>query len=122
MKNFQSTIEGTWVELKPVQLTEEQKNLLMSTDEADKEAQKELRDFIKSEREGEVDEVKATEFTNFYEGIKPELKDGDNYQLIAIDLSEKEDKFTGILNCRVNGEHKQIRFSNWNITFKFIHN
>lgn len=111
MKNYQSTTEGTWIELLKVELTEEQKALLISTNEADRDAQKELRAQIKSEREGQVEEAKATELTTFYQGVKPELKEDDSYQLISADLSEKEESvFKGILNFRVNGEHKQIRF------------
>jgi len=111
MKNYQSTIEGSWIELLKVELTEEQKALLMSTDEADRDAQKELREQIKAEREGQVEEAKATELTTFYQGIKPELKEEHTYQLISADVSEKQEGvFTGILNCRVNGEHKQVRF------------
>jgi type III secretory pathway component EscU len=109
MKNYQSTEEGTWIEILPVQLTEEQKTLRMSTKEEDREAKKALQETIKSQREGLVDEVKKGELISFYQSIKPELKEGDTYQLISIDLSEK-DNFVGILNCRINGEHKQIRF------------
>lgn len=111
MKNYQSTTEGTWIELLKVELTEEQKALLISTDKADKDAQQELRKQIKADKESEVEEAKATELTTFYEGIKPTLKEEDTYQLISADLSQKEEGgFTGILNCRVNGEQKQIRF------------
>jgi len=111
MKNYQSTAEGSWIELLKVKLTKEQKELLASTDEADIDTQKELREQIKDEREGQVEEAKATELTTFYQGIKPELKEEDTYQLISADLSEKQEGvFTGILNCRVNGEHKQVRF------------
>jgi len=110
MKKFQSTTEGTWIELLPVQLTEEQKTLMMSTKEEDREAKKSLIESIKTQREGSVDIEKEGELNSFYNSIKPELKAGDAYQLIAINLSEKQSKFFGILNCRVNGEHKQIRF------------
>jgi regulatory protein YycI of two-component signal transduction system YycFG len=110
MKNYQSTTEGTWIELLPVQLTEEQKTLMMSTKEEDKEAKKALQETIKSQREGSVPTKKKNELKAFYNSVKSELKEDDTYQLISIDLSEKEDKFAGILNCRVNGEHKQIRF------------
>jgi hypothetical protein len=110
MKNYQSTIEGTWIELLPVELTEEQKILLLSTEESDTEKKKTLFESIKSQRESSVGKTKSSTLSSFYNGIKPELKEKDTYQLISIDLVEKEDKFTGILNCRVNGEHKQIRF------------
>jgi hypothetical protein len=55
--------------------------------------------------EDKIDELKEE-----MEELRDELKEKDTYQLISINLTEKEDKFTGILNCRVNGEHKQIRF------------
>lgn len=111
MKKYQSTIEGSWIQLLKVELTKEQRVLLMSRKEEDEQAQKELREQIESQSEGQVEEVKATELTTFYEGIKPELKEEDTYQLISADVSEKEEGvFTGTLNCRVNGEHKQVRF------------
>jgi len=107
MKQFQSIVEGTWVEIKQVQLTEEQKTLLMSKEESDKDAQLALAQEIKSQREGVVDADKSAELVAFYESKKPELKSEDVFQLIAADVSES---FNGIINCRVNGEHKQIRF------------
>jgi hypothetical protein len=111
MKKFQSKTEGSWIELLPVELTEEQKALLISTREEDRGSQKDLRDWIKSQREGEVDELKSNELTAFYEDKKPEVKQGQAYQLISIDLAERtKGVYEGILNCRVNGEHKQIRF------------
>ena len=107
MKNYQSEIEGVWVEILNVELTEEQDAILASDDE---EAIVELVNWITSEREGPVSEAKSLELSSFYEGIKPELKEDDVYQLISIDLSEENNKFIGILNCRVNEEHIQIRF------------
>jgi hypothetical protein len=107
MKNYQSEIEGVWVEILNVELTEEQNAILASDD---KEAIVELVNWIKSEREGAVSEAKSLELSSFYDGIKPELKEDDVYQLISIDLSEENNKFIGILNCRVNEEHIQIRF------------
>jgi hypothetical protein len=109
MKTYQSVEEGTWIELRPVQLTKEQRDLMRSNKEEDTEAKQELSTLIKSQREGQVDETKLSELISFYNSIKPEVKEDDTYQLISIDLSEKN-KFVGILNCRINGEHKQIRF------------
>jgi hypothetical protein len=109
MKNYKSITEGTWVEILKVELTEEQKALMMSTNEEDKEAQLTLAKNIKAQREAAVSEEKAEELISFYNTIKPVLKETDVYQLISADLSEAT-PFTGILNCRVNGEHIQIRF------------
>ena len=110
MKTYQSTIENIWIEVLPVTLTKEQRDLITSQKEEDRDAQKELSQLIKSQREGIVELVKSEQLSNLYDTLKPELKETDEYQLITIDLSEKQEgKFVGILNCRVNGEHKQIR-------------
>ena len=110
MKTYQSTTEGTWIEVLPVQLSEEQIQLMMSKDDADKEAQAQLAADIKSQRENEVSEEKSSELASFYSTVKPSIKEGDVYKLISIDLTETDANKTGILNYRINGEHKQIRF------------
>lgn len=106
MKNLQSTVEGTWVELKQVQLTEEQKTLLNSNDEANQEAIKALLAEIKSLREVEAQEEDVVLAQAKYEEVKPTLKETDVYQLISFNITGNN----GILNCRLNGEHKQVRF------------
>jgi hypothetical protein len=109
MKNYQSTIEGTWIELLPVELTEAQLELIQSTKETDAEAKSELIAGIKESKEGAVSSELTEKLNTVYTSLKPELKEEDVYQLISADFSEKENKFTGIINCRVNGEHKQVR-------------
>jgi hypothetical protein len=109
MKNYQSTIEETWVELLPVELTETQLELIQSTKETDAEAKSELIAEIKELKEGAVSSELTEKLNTVYTSLKPELKEEDVYQLISADFSEKENKFTGIINCRVNGEHKQVR-------------
>ena len=110
MKTYQSTTESQWFELKAVQLTEEQSLLLRSKKEEDRAAISALLAQIKSQKESPVSTNIATKLNEFYGSIKPELKEDDVYDLISVDLTENESKKTGILNCRVNGEHKQIRF------------
>jgi hypothetical protein len=106
MKNLQSIVEGIWVELKQVQLTKEQKTLLSSKDEANKEAVIALLAEIKSLREVEAQEEDVVLAQAKYEEVKPTLKETDVYQLISFNITGNN----GILNCRVNGEHKQVRF------------
>jgi len=111
MKNYQSTIEETWVELLPVELTETQIELIQSTKETDAEAKSELIAEIKESREGAVSSELTEKLNTVYTSLKPELKEEDVYQLISADFSEKsENVFTGIINFRLNQEHKQIRF------------
>ena len=111
MKNYQSTIEETWVELLPVELTEAQLELIQSTKETDAEAKSDLIKEIKESREGAVSSELTKKLNTVYTSLKPELKEEDVYQLISADFSEKsENVFTGIINFRLNQEHKQIRF------------
>lgn len=110
MKNIQLTTEGIWIELVSVELTETEKNLLMSKEELDKEAKETLVEKIKSEREQPASKKDAEIAQKKYEEIKPILEEGQTYQLIAMNASINDGNISGILNCRVNGEHKQIRF------------
>jgi hypothetical protein len=110
MKKLQSTAEGIWIELNQVILTEMQKALLMSTSEEDRDSQIELINEIKSLRETIAQGEDAALAQAKYEEVKPTLKETDEYQLISFDVNIDEEKLSGILNCRVNGDHKQIRF------------
>lgn len=103
MKQLQSTIEGTWVEINPVSLTAEQIAILKSEDA---NAQEALSLQIKEQREIAASDEDVLAGDAKYAEIKPTLKETDVYQLISFDITNDN----GILNCRVNGEHKQIRF------------
>lgn len=110
MKNLQSNIEGTWIELIQVELTEKEQTLLMSKKESDKEAKVKLLEKIKVEKEKPASKEDAELVEKLYEGIKPTLEEGQTYHLISMNVYFDENKISGILNCRINGEHKQIRF------------
>jgi hypothetical protein len=78
--------------------------------ELTREARRSLMESVEEQSTVVLDASKVAELEAFYESKKPELKDGDDYQLIGVDLLEAGDSYSGILNCRVNGEHIQIRF------------
>jgi hypothetical protein len=109
MKNIVSNIEGTWKEIKKVELTTEQKELLKSQKEEDKASKLVLQNTIKEQKEISVSPENIVIFDAIYNKHKPTLKEDDVYKFIAINISYGE-KTHGILNCRINGEHKQIRF------------
>jgi hypothetical protein len=111
MKTLNSTTEGSWIEIKQVELTQEDKNLLESTSETNLEAKKVLIDKIKTERESVALEADITLAQTVYESKKPTLKSTDTYQLISADFIINDDNIinNGIINCRVNEEHVQIR-------------
>ena len=107
MKNIQSTIEGIWTELNQVVLSKDQKVILEGKDQ---NAIKELQDTLKSQREVPAQDSDISICQAKYLSIKPILTNTDVYQLIAINVNLDAENCSGILNCRVNGEHKQIRF------------
>jgi NRPS condensation-like uncharacterized protein len=103
MKTLHSKIEGTWIELKKVQLTQEQKDLLKSKDQ-------ETINYVKSKREVAAELSDAEIAQAKYNEVKPVLTEDDTYDFIAVDLEIDEDSVSGILNFRLNCEHKQTRF------------
>jgi len=112
MKNFQSTTEGVWIEQIAIQLTEEEKQLMVSQKEEDAQEKEVLFNRIKEEREQPTTSEKSDALTAFYTGIKPQLKETDVYQLISCDYCEKdENSYRGILNYRLNEDHQQLRFN-----------
>jgi hypothetical protein len=112
MKNFQSITEGVWMEQVVIQLTEAEKELMMSEDIEDDASKKTLLDRLKEEKEKSIISEKSDSLTAFYIGIKPRIKETDLYELISCDYIEKdENSYSGILNYRINGEQKQLRFN-----------
>lgn len=108
--NLNSTIEGSWNERTSITLTDEQKKLLASTATTDADAKAELLKTL-------ITTTPVTDATVIgvanavYNKNKPVLKDTDVYQLIAVDVSIVDNTAkSGIINCRVNGEHQQVRF------------
>jgi hypothetical protein len=63
-----------------------------------------------------LDEIELTEndirlANEVYTQYKPQLASEDKYQLISADVLIDDDSMVyGIINCRINGEHEQIRF------------
>jgi hypothetical protein len=110
MKNLQSIEEGTWKEIVLVELTEAEKFLLDSNEEMDIEAKAALHAKIKANREKPASKDDAKLAKDFYANIKPELKEEDDYLFLAMNIMIDKDEKHGILNCQVNGSHKQIRF------------
>lgn len=109
MKNLQSIEEGKWVEIVSVSLTEEEKTLLVSTNPADKEAKEALILEVQAKATTAASKKDAAIAKAKYEEVKPVLEEGETYEFIAMDIVLGE-TVSGILNFRINGEHKQIRF------------
>jgi hypothetical protein len=110
MKILTSNTEGVWLSPTIVQLTAEEHVILQSEKETDTVAKAALLETIKTNRETPASAEDATEGQTIYEFNKPVLKETDTYQLISVDLRIDGLNKNGIINCRVNGDHKQIRF------------
>ena len=109
MRHLQSKIEGTWKEIIQVTLTEEQENFIKSSKVSNKEKKSFMLE-INSQTEIELSSEDQLIAETTYLANKPELKKDDTYELIEIDMTLENGLTRGILNCRINGEHKQIRF------------
>lgn len=108
MKNLQSITEKSWVELKQIALTEEQQAIMLSDN---KELIEELILDIKSKREIQPTEEEIEFASKIYDKFKPLVSEDDLYELVCVNvLIDDNNKLSGILNCRINGNHKQIRF------------
>jgi len=107
MKNLKSNTEGVWIEFKPTALTEEQKAIMQSSDT---EAKLALSSELKEATEKTPDDITLALVIAKYNYIKAEVSVNDTYELIGCNISLNSTKLSGILNCRINGDHKQIRF------------
>lgn len=104
MKIYTSTEEGVFIEHFEHELIKSEKDVLNSKDE---NAKKNLKKNLLDKTRKVISKTKSSELQKIYESKKPKLNDGDVYDLIGVEFYDKE---SGIINCRVNGEHKQIRF------------
>ena len=53
----------------------------------------------------------VAELNALHDSIRPEVPEGGTYQVIALDAHRNAaGEWSGILNCRVNGAHAQVRF------------
>lgn len=110
MKQLISTSEGTWIEPLPVQLTAEQVVLLLSQNPEVSQSKQTLMQQIKAQSETTAQPVDKALAQYKYNELKPSLGANDTYQLIEASFSISDIVESGIINCRINGEHKQIRF------------
>lgn len=59
----------------------------------------------------EPDPTDVAELDALHDHIRPDVPDDGTYQVIALDAHRNgAGEWSGILNCRVNGEHVQVRF------------
>ncbi len=103
MKNI-TLIDGQWkLRIAPVLTTEEKALLNAVRTEENREAQRTLSTSLHARSLADVTTEDAAQAQAIYDANK--LPDA---VLISADITLPEGN--GIINCRLNGEHKQIRF------------
>lgn len=101
MKNL-TLINNVWKVRKSPNITEEEKNIL-NNENVNSELLKLTLDNIKNRSTEDASQEESSLAQNIYDQNK--LHDAT---LISVDISLPDGH--GIINCRVNNEHKQIRF------------
>ena len=111
MKNYISTTQYVWAEIIPVYLTEEEKDILKSTDNSLQPQKKIIIAKLAAERSIPVSPEVAEELNAIYNDIKPaESADLSKYTFVSMSACYRNGGYTGILNYRIKLEQKQIRF------------
>jgi hypothetical protein len=109
MKHIETTDGITWKQINNITVTEEQSVILK---DAESEAANALRAQLNANRYTVLSAEESTVAKAKYDELKPTTEETDQYQLIAVNMMLGDDGVatSGIINCRVNGDHKQIRF------------
>lgn len=102
MKNL-TLINNEWKQRVNPNITAEERAILENKSEDSAETRRTLMESIKDRSLVDVSAEEATTAQSIYDQNK--IEDSD---LISVDVTLPQG--TGIINCRVNGEHKQIRF------------
>lgn len=102
MKNL-SLVDNNWIERVNPNITPEERTILEDKTIPPSDAKKALMESIKSRASKPAESSDASAAQALYDQHK--LSDST---LIAVDVSLPGGH--GIINCRIDGEHKQIRF------------
>ena len=103
MKNL-TLINTTWKQRVTPTVTDAERTLLLApTTSGNREAKRELNESIKTRSLADVSTEEAEQAQAIFDAHKI-----DGSSLIAADISLPNG--IGIINCRVNGKHSQVRF------------
>jgi hypothetical protein len=108
MKNLQSKVEGTWIDVQNVELTTEEQSILFSNEKENEVARKALIEAIEVKRNVAASEADSKFAQDIYEANKPKLEEGDTYELIIAIVIPMNKK--GTISYKVNGKYSQVHF------------
>ncbi len=110
MKNTSSIVEGVWIENKSINLTTNQLAVLTQESEVISPEKQAVIDLIAASQNLPVSEEATALVMTKYAEKKPKLKETDIYEFISADFSINGKNISGLINCRINEEQKQVRF------------
>ena len=102
MKNL-TLINNSWKQQVGIQLADAEKFLLINRNKDNQEQRELLIERVRDQSLIDADSEDASAAQALYDSHKIQ-----NATLIAADISLPDGR--GIINCRIDGEHKQIRF------------
>lgn len=110
MKVIRCVNEGVWLELVKVTLTESESALLNDLSQDKYQDRLNLLNDVNSRKFKPLESNLVSLVNSIYNSHKPKVNGEDHYELISVDMVLKGDKGSGVINCRVNGFHNQVRF------------
>ena len=108
MKNLQSKVEGTWIDVQNVELTKEEQNIMFSNSKENEKAKKDLMEAIEVKSNVAASTADSKFAQDIYEANKPKLEEGDTYELIIAIVIPMNKK--GTISYKINGKYSQVHF------------
>jgi len=101
MKTYRSSQEGVWTTPAHYPITEAETALFNSADDAAKEVLKEtIVAFYATNPSEEISTEVVEQLNSIYNSHKPEVGEGETYELISATITLREEKVSGLINCR----------------------
>lgn len=104
MKTYRSSQEGVWTTPAHYPITEAETALFNSEDPADDAAKETLKEtiveFYATNPSEEIPTEVVEQLNSIYNSHKPEVGEGETYQLISSVITLREEKVSGIINYR----------------------
>jgi hypothetical protein len=108
MKTYRAINESSWVEIPEVIVTQEELGILKNGTKKKIETLKE--DIINRSNPIEIPVEELVDVLAIYDKYKPEIKEGDVYELISFDMVIRRDKIMGAYNYKVNNNIFNVIF------------
>lgn len=101
MKTYRSSQEGVWTTPAHYPITEAEISVFNSEDEKAKEVLKEtIAVFYATDPSEEISTEVVEQLNSIYNSHKPEVGEGETYELISASITLRGEKVSGLINCR----------------------